>query len=67
MPVDNLGRQHAYDTITDRDKADQCESGGVEPVRLDQLDKQQKQRLQNGPQTRPTPRTSQLSAQGPSI
>ena len=45
MPVDNLGRQHAYDTITDRDKADQCESEGVEPARLDQLDKQQKQRF----------------------
>ena len=43
MPVDNLRRQHAYDTIADRDKADPCESEGVEPARLDQLDKQQKQ------------------------
>ncbi len=42
MPVDNLGRQHAYDTIADRDMADQCKSEGVEPARLDQLDKQQK-------------------------
>ena len=47
MPVDNLGRQHAYDTIADRDMADQCESEGVEPARLNQLDKQQKQRFYN--------------------
>ncbi len=45
IPVDNLRRQHAYDTIADRDKADPCESEGVEPARLDQLDKQQKQRF----------------------
>ncbi len=45
MLVDNLGRQHAYDTIANRDKADRCESEGVEPARLDQLDKQQKQRF----------------------
>ncbi len=43
MPVDNPERQHAYNTIADRDKADQCESEGVEPARLDQLDKQQEQ------------------------
>ena len=42
MPVDNLRRQHAYNTVADRDKADPCESEGVEPARLDQLDKQQK-------------------------
>ncbi len=47
MPVDNLGRQHAYDTISDRDKADLCKSEGVEPAGLDQLDKQQKQRFYN--------------------
>ena len=35
MPVDNLGHQHAYATIADRDKADQCKSEGVEPTRLD--------------------------------
>ncbi len=45
MPVDNLGRQYAYDTISDCDKANLCESEGVEPARLDQLDKQQKQRF----------------------
>ncbi len=45
MPVDNLRRQHAYNTITDRDKADLCESEGVEPARLDQLNKQQKQKF----------------------
>ncbi len=43
MPIDNLGRQYAYDTIADRDKTDECEFKGVEPARLDQLDKQQKQ------------------------
>ncbi len=43
IPVDNLRRQHAYYTIADRDKADQCESESVEPARLDQPDKQQKQ------------------------
>ncbi len=43
MPVDNLGRQDAYNTIADRNKADRCESEGVESTRLDQLDKQQKQ------------------------
>ncbi len=42
MPVDNLERQHAYDIITDRDKAYQGESEGVESTRLDQLDKKQK-------------------------
>ncbi len=26
MPVDNLGRQHAYNAIADRDKTDRCES-----------------------------------------
>ncbi len=41
MLVDNFGPQHAYDTIADRDKADQFESEGVEPARLDQLDKLQ--------------------------
>ena len=45
MPVDNLRRQHAYDTIDDRNKVDQCEYEGVEPARLEQLDKQQKQRF----------------------
>ncbi len=45
MPIDNLGRKNAYDTIADRNKEDQCESEGVEPARLDQLDKQQKQRF----------------------
>ena len=45
MLVDNLGSQHAYNTIADRNKADQCKSEGVEPARLDQLDKQQKQRF----------------------
>ncbi len=39
MPVDNLGRQYAYNTIADRDKEDLCESERVEPARLDQLDK----------------------------
>ncbi len=43
MPIDNLGRQHAYNTIADRDKADLCKSKRVEPAKLDQLDKQQKQ------------------------
>ncbi len=52
MPVDNLGRQHAYDTIADRDKADPCESEGVESARLDQLDKQRKQRFYNFAQQR---------------
>ena len=52
MPVDNLGRQHAYNTIADRDKADLCKSEGVEPARLDQLDKQQKQRFYNLAQNR---------------
>ncbi len=52
MPVDNLGRQHAYDTIADRDKADLCESEGVELVRLDQLDKQQKQMFHDFAQQR---------------
>ena len=47
MPVDNLGRKHVYDTIANRDKADLCESEGVESTRLDQLDKQQKQRFYN--------------------
>lgn len=42
MPVDNLGHQHTYNNITNGDKADPCESEGVEPARLDQLDKQQK-------------------------
>ena len=45
MWVDNLRRQHAYDTIADRDKADLCKSEGMKPARLDQLDKQQKQRF----------------------
>ena len=45
MPVDNLGRQHAYDTIADHDKADLYKSEGMEPARLDRLDKQQKQRF----------------------
>ncbi len=45
MPVDNLVRQHAYATIADRDKADRCKSEGVEPTRLDQLDKQRTQRF----------------------
>ncbi len=39
IPIDNLGHQYAYDTIADRDIADQCESEKVEPARLDQLDK----------------------------
>ncbi len=55
MPVDNLGRQHAYDTIADRHKADTCESEGVEPARLDQLDKQQKQRFYDFAQHRVPP------------
>ncbi len=42
MLVNNLKRQHAYNTIADRDKIDLCKSEGVEPTRLDQLDKQQK-------------------------
>ncbi len=42
----NLLEQSIYsNTIADRDKADLCESEGVEPARLDQLDKQQKQKL----------------------
>ena len=45
MPVDNLERQHVYNTITDRDKEYQCESEGVEPTRLDQVDKQRKPRF----------------------
>ncbi len=43
MPVDYLGCQHVYDTIADRNKADPCESEGVEQARLDQLDKKQEQ------------------------
>ncbi len=35
MPVDNLGRQHADNTIAHRDKADLCESECAEPARLD--------------------------------
>ncbi len=45
IPVDNLGRKHAYDTIADCNKADPCESEGIESARLDQLDKQEKQRF----------------------
>ncbi len=45
MLVDNLERQHAYDTITDRDKADLGKSEGVEQAILDQVDKQQKKSL----------------------
>ncbi len=45
MPVDNLGDQHAYNTIADRDKADPCKSEGMGSARLDQLDKQQKQKF----------------------
>ena len=45
MPVDNLGRQYAYNTIPDRDKADLWESEEVELTRLDRLDKQQKQKF----------------------
>ncbi len=45
IPIDNLGRQHAYITIADCDKADRYESEGVESARLDLLDKQQKQRF----------------------
>ncbi len=52
MPVDNFGRQHVYDTIADRDKADPCESEGGEPARLDQLDKKQKQRFYDFAQQR---------------
>ncbi len=52
MPVDNLGRQHAYDTIADRDRADPCKSEKVEPAKLDQLDKQQKQRFYDFAQQR---------------
>ncbi len=52
MPVNNLGRQNVYDTIADRDKADPCESEEVEPTRLNQLDKQQKQRFYNFAQHR---------------
>ncbi len=47
MPVDNLGPKHAYNTIADRNKAELCQSEVVEPARLDQLDKQQKQRFYN--------------------
>ena len=43
MLIDKLGRQHAYNTIADHDKTDLCESELLEPARLDQLDKQQKQ------------------------
>ena len=52
MPVDNFGRQHPYDTITNRDKADPCESEEVEPTRQDKLDKQQKQRFHDFAQDR---------------
>ena len=52
MPVDNLGRQHAYHTIADRKKADQCKSEGLEPARQDQLDKQQKQKFYDFAQQR---------------
>ncbi len=54
MPVDNLGRQHAYDTIADRDKADPYESEAVEPARLDELDKQQKPNFHDSTQNRVT-------------
>ncbi len=43
MPVNNLGRQHAYNTIADCNKADLCQSEAMEPARLDQLNQQQKQ------------------------
>ncbi len=45
MPVDNLGRQHAYDTIADRNKTGPCKSEEVEPARLDQRHKRQKQKF----------------------
>ena len=45
IPVDNLGRQHNYDTIADRDKADRCQSEQVKPAKLGQLNKQQKQKF----------------------
>ncbi len=45
MPVDNLRRHHTHNTIADRDKVDLCESEGVKPARLDQLEKQQKQKF----------------------
>lgn len=51
MPVDDLGRQRetgeyrAYEATIGRDNADPCESEGVEPARLDELDKQQKFRF----------------------
>ena len=45
MPIDNLVSQHVYNTIANCDKADPCESEGVEPARIDQLDKQQTQRF----------------------
>ncbi len=45
IPVDVLGPQHAYNTIADRDKADLCESEGVEPARLSQVDNQRKQKF----------------------
>ncbi len=47
MPVDNLWRQHVYDIIADRNKTDPCESEEMESVILDQLDKQQKQKVFN--------------------
>ncbi len=52
MPVDNLRRQYAYNTIADRDKAYPCESEGVDPTRLEQLDKQQNQSIYNFAQHR---------------
>ena len=45
MPVDNPEYQPAYNAIAHLDKADPYKSEGVEPARLDQLDKQQKQRF----------------------
>ena len=52
MPVDNLGRQHVYNTIANHNKANLCESKRVEQARLDQLDKKQKQRFYDFAQQR---------------
>ena len=47
LPVDSLGRQHAYDIIGNRNKEDLCKAEKVKPAILDQLDKQYKQRFYN--------------------
>ena len=45
MPIYNLVPQHVYNTIANCNKADPCKSEGMEPAKIDQLDKQQTQRF----------------------